>query len=191
MFPKEKWKILRGDKVIITAGKDKGQTGIVTKVIRDERIPKVIVEGRNLNKRAIKRTADNPGGLISMESPLHYSNVMLADPVTGRPVRVGWRYLEDGTKVRISKGKLASGSIVPRPEILKQRRTPLPFQGTKDSGVPDALEVTYKPGDWPSALPVPDPATTIIAGRPTYLQARQQRTKNGSFFRGFSASALF
>ena len=48
MFPKEKWKILRGDKVIITAGKDKGQTGIVTKVIRDERIPKVIVEGRNL-----------------------------------------------------------------------------------------------------------------------------------------------
>ena len=48
MFPKEKWKILRGDKVIITSGKDKGQTGIVTKVIRDERIPKVIVEGRNL-----------------------------------------------------------------------------------------------------------------------------------------------
>ena len=104
MFPKEKWKILRGDKVIITSGKDKGQTGIVTKVIRDERIPKVIVEGRNLvslkparrclslhsvlmsshvaggemhlvctqNKRAIKRTADNPGGLISMEvDPLH------------------------------------------------------------------------------------------------------------------------
>lgn len=48
MFPKEKWKVLRGDKVIITAGKDKGQTGIVSKVIRDERIPKVIVEGRNL-----------------------------------------------------------------------------------------------------------------------------------------------
>ena len=48
MFPKEKWKILRGDKVVITAGKDKGQTGIVTKVIRDEKIPKVIVEGRNL-----------------------------------------------------------------------------------------------------------------------------------------------
>ena len=91
------------------------------------------------NKRAIKRTEDNPGGLISIEvsfhplsssssvssfstlhlarhtfcihkilalmgcmslqSPLHYSNVMLADPVTGRPVRAAWRYLEDGTKV--------------------------------------------------------------------------------------------
>ncbi len=48
MFDKDKWKILRGDKVVITAGKDKGQTGIVTKVIRDEKIPRVIVEGRNL-----------------------------------------------------------------------------------------------------------------------------------------------
>jgi ribosomal protein L24 len=48
MFPKDKWKILRGDKVVITAGKDKGQTGIVSKVIRDEKIPRVIVEGRNL-----------------------------------------------------------------------------------------------------------------------------------------------
>lgn len=48
MFSKEKWKILRGDKVVITAGKDKGQAGIVTKVIRDEKIPRVIVEGRNL-----------------------------------------------------------------------------------------------------------------------------------------------
>ena len=79
------------------------------------------------NKRAIKRTEDNPGGLISVEvgpfvetavgypfstglslananlllqSPIHYSNVMLADPVTGKPVRTQWRFLEDGTKVR-------------------------------------------------------------------------------------------
>ncbi len=48
MFPSGKYKILRGDKVVITAGKDKGQTGIVSKVIRDEKIPRVIVEGRNL-----------------------------------------------------------------------------------------------------------------------------------------------
>lgn len=48
MFQSGKYKILRGDKVIITAGKDKGQTGIVSKVIRDEKIPRVIVEGRNL-----------------------------------------------------------------------------------------------------------------------------------------------
>ena len=63
--------------------------------------------------------------------------------------------------------------------------------GAKDSGVPDALEVTYKPGDWPSALPKPDLSTPTSMGRPTFLQARQQRTKNGMFFRVFSASALF
>ena len=54
MFPKDKWKILRGDKVVITAGKDKGQTGIVSKVIRDEKIPKVIVEGRNLVSTSLR-----------------------------------------------------------------------------------------------------------------------------------------
>jgi len=48
MFPSGKWKILRGDKVVITAGKDKGQAGIVSRVIRDVKIPRVIVEGRNL-----------------------------------------------------------------------------------------------------------------------------------------------
>ena len=63
--------------------------------------------------------------------------------------------------------------------------------GAKDAGVPDALEVTYKPGDWPSALPMPDLSIPTSVGRPTFLQARQQRTKNGMFFRGFSASALF
>ena len=48
MFERNKWKILRGDKVVIIAGKDKGETGIVSKVIRDDKIPRVIVEGRNL-----------------------------------------------------------------------------------------------------------------------------------------------
>lgn len=48
MFSKDKWKILRGDKVVITAGRDKGQSGIVKKVIRDDKIPRVVVEGRNL-----------------------------------------------------------------------------------------------------------------------------------------------
>ena len=60
MFPKEKWKIVRGDKVVITAGKDKGQTGIVTKVIRDEKIPQVIVEGRNLVRASSSQTLTSP-----------------------------------------------------------------------------------------------------------------------------------
>lgn len=50
-------------------------------------------------KRHIKRTEDNPGGIITTESPLHYSNVQLVDPVTKEPVRVTWRFLDDGSKV--------------------------------------------------------------------------------------------
>ncbi|CAL8467125.1 g6661 [Coccomyxa elongata] len=196
MFPSGKFKILRGDKVVITAGKDKGQTGIVSRVIRDVKIPRVIVEGRNLNKRAIKRTADNPGGLVSVESPLHYSNVMIADPVTGGPVRVTWRYLEDGTKVRVTKGKLASGSVVPRPEILKQRRVPLPLIGQKDTPSAEALKQTYTEGDWPSALLRQYSTATHPCG---YREAQglgprgAQRSLLGGvrgLWRGFSASAV-
>ena len=51
------------------------------------------------SKRHMKRSGDNPGGIISVESPLHYSNVALLDPVTNAPVRASWRWLEDGTKV--------------------------------------------------------------------------------------------
>ncbi len=51
-------------------------------------------------KRHIKRQGENPGGIITTESPLHYSNVQLVDPVTDAPVRVTWRFLEDGTKAR-------------------------------------------------------------------------------------------
>jgi Ribosomal proteins 50S L24/mitochondrial 39S L24 len=55
-------------------------------------------------KRHIKRTGDNPGGIITAESPLHYSNVQLVDPVTKAPVRATWRFLEDGSKVCSSGG---------------------------------------------------------------------------------------
>lgn len=58
-------------------------------------------------KRHIKRTEDNPGGIITTESPLHYSNVQLVDPVTKAPVRVTWRFLEDGSKVCLKLRSLA------------------------------------------------------------------------------------
>lgn len=154
MFERNKWKILRGDKVIVMAGKDAGQVGTVLKVIRDEKWPRVLVEGLNLSKKSIKKTKDNPGGIISIETPLHYSNVSLVDPVTAAPVRVSWRYLEDGTKVRVSRGKLASGSVIPRPEILLQRRgKPRPIGvGPKDTPVLIVGQKTHTHGDLPSFL---------------------------------------
>ena len=70
---------------------------------------------------------------LFFQTPIHYSNVRLVDPVTKQPVRVGWRFLEDGAKVRVTKGGRASGSVVPRPEVLAQRRVPRPLPGPSDT----------------------------------------------------------
>ena len=108
---------------------------------------------RMQSKRSIKRTKDNPGGIVSVESPLHYSNVSIVDPVTNAPVKVSFRYLEDGTKIRMTRGKLASGSVIPRPDILKLRRKPRPAEvGPKDTTVPATRASSHTAGDLPSAL---------------------------------------
>ncbi|KAL0324119.1 UNVERIFIED_CONTAM: 50S ribosomal protein L24 [Sesamum calycinum] len=116
------WKVLRGDNVVIIRGKDRGETGTVKRVIRSQN--RVIVEGKNLVKKHIKQGQGHEGGIFSVEAPLHVSNVQVIDPVTGKPCKVGIKYLEDGTKVRVSRGIGASGSMIPRPEILKIRSTP-------------------------------------------------------------------
>ncbi|KAJ8625094.1 hypothetical protein MRB53_033624 [Persea americana] len=138
----QNWKILRGDKVMITRGKDKGETGVIKRVVRSQN--RVIVEGKNLVKKHIKQGQGHEGGIFSVEAPLHVSNVRVLDPVTGKPCKVGIRYLEDGTKVRISRGQGASESIIPRPEILKIRTTPRPtIVGPKDTPMDLVLEKTY------------------------------------------------
>ncbi|CAN4076367.1 unnamed protein product [Withania somnifera] len=88
------------------------------------------------------------GGIFTVEAPLHVSNVQVVDPVTGKPTKVGIRYLEDGSKVRVSRGIGASGSIIPRPEILKIRTTPRPAvgnSGPKDTPMDLVMEKTYDP----------------------------------------------
>jgi Ribosomal proteins 50S L24/mitochondrial 39S L24 len=89
---------------------------------------------------------------ISLQTPIYYSNVRLVDPVTKAPVRVAWRYLEDGSKVRVTRGAKASGSVLPRPEILAQRRVPLPLAGGKDTATAAAAAITHVPGSLPSLL---------------------------------------
>ncbi|XP_062115872.1 uncharacterized protein LOC133830011 [Humulus lupulus] len=79
-------------------------------------------------KKHIKQGQGHEGGIFTVETPLHVSNVQVIDPVTGKPCKVGIKYLEDGTKVRVSRGR-ASGSIIPRPEILKIRTMPRPIVG--------------------------------------------------------------
>ncbi|GMH43707.1 hypothetical protein BSKO_11629 [Bryopsis sp. KO-2023] len=146
LFKRDAWKILRGDKVVITVGKDKGQTGVVSRVLRNVKRPRVVVEGRNLVQKHIKRQGNQRGQVVSVESPIHYSNVQLIDPVNQSPVRCQWRYLEDGTKVRISVGRKASGSVIPRPDILLKRQTPISSSvGVRDTPMSEARKVTYTP----------------------------------------------
>ncbi|MFZ4120527.1 MAG: 50S ribosomal protein L24 [Caulobacterales bacterium] len=95
-------KIKKGDTVIVIAGKDKGQSGKVVKVLPD--LGRVVVEGVNMAKRHTKPSmADPQGGVKSKEASLDVSNVMMRDPKTGEPTRVGFKVLESGEKVRIAK----------------------------------------------------------------------------------------
>ena len=94
--------VKKGDKVVVIAGKDKSKTGLVLAVFPKE--SRVLVEGVNLVKRHTKPNAQNvEGGIIEKAAPIHVSNVALADPKTGKPTRVGHKFLADGTKVRYAK----------------------------------------------------------------------------------------
>ena len=96
-----KFKIRKGDKVIVRTGKDKGKTGEVLRVLRDE--ARVLVQGVNMIKRHTRPAPGNPGGIIDKEASIHISNVALADPKTGKPTRVGFKILDGGRKVRIAR----------------------------------------------------------------------------------------
>ncbi|MBF0709917.1 MULTISPECIES: 50S ribosomal protein L24 [unclassified Gemella] len=93
--------IKKGDKVVVITGKDKGKVGIVKEALPKE--DRVVVEGVNIVKKHTKSSQEAPqGGRIEFEAPVHVSNVMLQDPETGKPTRVGFE-VKDGKKVRISK----------------------------------------------------------------------------------------
>ena len=95
-------KIRNGDQVVVIAGKDKGKRGTVARRVDAER---VVVEGVNRVKKHVK---PNPvkgvvGGVVDKDMPLHISNVALFNPKTQKADRVGFKLLEDGSKVRVFK----------------------------------------------------------------------------------------
>ncbi|MFC6119248.1 50S ribosomal protein L24 [Macrococcoides bohemicum] len=99
--------IKKGDKVIVITGKDKGKTGTVIEALPKK--DRVVVEGVNIVKKHQKPTQMNPeGGIVEFEAAIHVSNVMLIDPKTNKPTRVGTK-IEDGKKVRVAK---RSGEII-------------------------------------------------------------------------------
>jgi large subunit ribosomal protein L24 len=97
-------KIRKGDTVIVIAGRDKGRTGEVIEMRRDA--GRVLVRGVNVVKRHQKQSATQEGGIISKESPIHISNVALADPKDNKPTRIGFKISgtgDDRKKVRFAK----------------------------------------------------------------------------------------
>ncbi|MCB0795360.1 MAG: 50S ribosomal protein L24 [Flavobacteriales bacterium] len=98
----KKTHIRKGDMVQVIAGEDRGKQGRVLEVARERMT--AIVEGLNVHKKHSKPTTANPqGGIIDKEGPIHLSNLMLIDPKSGDPTRVGRRAEKDGKLVRFSK----------------------------------------------------------------------------------------
>ena len=94
-------KIRKGDKVVVLAGRDKGRTGEVVEVHPDA--SRAMVRGVNLVKRHQRQSAQQQGGIISKELPVHLSNIAIADPKDGKPTRIGFKIGTDGRKVRVAK----------------------------------------------------------------------------------------
>ena len=90
-----------GDKVVVISGKDKGKEGTITKVLRDEN--RVVVEGVNIVKKHVKGNGQQAGSINEVEAPIHASNVMILDPKTKQPTRIGHSINKDGKKIRVTK----------------------------------------------------------------------------------------
>lgn len=100
-------KIKKGDKVIVTTGRDKGKKGEVLKVLPKEN--KAVVSGVNTAKRHTKQTQRTQGGIVNKDLPIDMSNLAHVDPKSGEATKIGWKELGDGRRVRFAK---KSGEVI-------------------------------------------------------------------------------
>ena len=115
--PIKSWNIVKGDKVAVIDGPHKGQQGEVLAVLRQQK--RIIVDGVNMRFAHLKsKYWETKAPTIMKPASLHYSNVNLVDPTNGLPTRVGTGYLDDGTRVRVSK---RTGAIIPKPVFTRPR----------------------------------------------------------------------
>jgi large subunit ribosomal protein L24 len=105
----KKFKIKKGDRVVVITGRDRGKQGEVLRVVRQD--DRLIVQGVNVVKRHTRPSARQPGGIVEKEAAIHISNVAHVDPASNRPTRVGYRIQDDGRKVRFAK---RSGDVLDR-----------------------------------------------------------------------------
>ena len=99
--------IKKGDRVVVTTGRDKGKKGEVIKIFpKDDR---ALVSGVNVVKRHQRQTQTQAGGIVNKESTIHLSNLAHVDPKSGKASRIGFKTLNDGRKVRFAK---KSGEVI-------------------------------------------------------------------------------
>ncbi|MFO1056853.1 MAG: 50S ribosomal protein L24 [Dongiaceae bacterium] len=102
-----KFKIKKGDRVVVITGSDKGKTGEVLRVLREE--SRVLVQGVNMIKRHTRPSPGEPGGIVEKEAPVHISNVAHIDPQSEKPTKVGFKVVEGDRKVRFAR---RSGEVI-------------------------------------------------------------------------------
>ncbi|KAF9583168.1 hypothetical protein BGW38_010105 [Lunasporangiospora selenospora] len=141
------WRIVRGDEVLITNGKEKGKTGTVRKVLRSSN--SVIINDRNLSIKHIRPQASDPtkATRVQIETPIHVSNLSLLDPLTRQAVRSRYRSVVDPVTGKSERKRFVSGTDVeipkPKADIAKYK---LERQASaKDTSPADAREVTFIP----------------------------------------------
>ena len=100
-------KIKKGDRVIVTTGRDKGKKGEVMKVFPKEN--RALISGVNVVKRHQRQSQKEQGGIVTKELPVQLSNLAHIDPKSGDATRVGWKVLGDGRRVRFAK---KSGEVI-------------------------------------------------------------------------------
>jgi large subunit ribosomal protein L24 len=134
-------KIHTGDTVVVISGKDKGKQGTVLRVLESKN--RVIVEGANMRTRHIKKTQNQAGQRVTYEASLHASNVMIIDPKTKKPSRIGYKVdAKTGKKMRIA---LASGEAISKVAAAKAAKP------AKKSEKADKKEDAAKPAGAPAA----------------------------------------
>ena len=102
-----KLKVKKGDNVVVITGRDKGKQGEVLRVLPTE--SRLVVQGVHVARRHTRQRMGDPGGIVEKELTIHISNVAHIDPASSKPTRVGYKFLEDGHKVRIAR---RSGEVI-------------------------------------------------------------------------------
>jgi large subunit ribosomal protein L24 len=95
-----KLKVKKGDKVMVITGRDKGKSGEILKVLREQN--RVVVQGINMAQRHQKQSMSQEGGIVQKELSIHVSNVALIDPKTEKPTRIGYK-MDGERKVRVAR----------------------------------------------------------------------------------------